>query len=305
MTQRSCPPPKKLVAFSWYGSKCRLVSRILPLLPNDAACYVEPFGGSAVVLLSRPPAPIEYYNDLDSDLVNFYRVLRDRPDDLIRALLLTPYSRGEYLHAWSRLDPSLSPRASQLERARRLYVRCVQAFCHGVAGGKTPGWHSSGRVDRPKFSSRSNWNAMLRLPDVYERLRFVHLGNRPAARVIALYDHPDTLIYCDPPYPGYGRESYVHAMSAADHRSLAAQLHACKARVAISGFRSSSTASTKSTSSDHLMSFLYSDWLRIDFPARQIPSSNSGKGKLGRESLWTNYTPRTGRRIASAESREP
>lgn len=88
----------KLIAFAYYGGKNRHLNDILPLLP---ACehYCEPFAGSAAVLLNRQPSPIETLNDLNSDIVNFFKTLRENPQQLIDALLLTPYSREEFYHA--------------------------------------------------------------------------------------------------------------------------------------------------------------------------------------------------------------
>ena len=82
--------PKK-IAFGWYGGKFSHLDWLLPLLPKTTH-YCEPYGGSAAVLLNRDPSPVETYNDIDGDLVNFFRVLRDNPDDLIRKIGLTPNS---------------------------------------------------------------------------------------------------------------------------------------------------------------------------------------------------------------------
>ena len=89
---------KRLIAFSWYGGKYSHLNWLLPLLP-EAHHYCEPFGGSAAVLLNRKPSPIETYNDLDGEVVNFFRVLREEGDALIDSILFTPYSREEYVKA--------------------------------------------------------------------------------------------------------------------------------------------------------------------------------------------------------------
>jgi len=101
----------KLLAFGWYGGKFSHLDWLLPLLP-PCHHYCEPFGGSAAVLLNRPPSPVETYNDIDGEVVNFFRVLRERKDALIEAIALTPFSREEFALA-CKLDPSLPP----LERA--------------------------------------------------------------------------------------------------------------------------------------------------------------------------------------------
>jgi len=89
---------KRLIAFSWYGGKYRHLNWLLPLLPYTHH-YCEPFGGSASVLLNRKPSPVETYNDLDGEVVEFFRVLREERDALIEAISLTPYSRKEFVRA--------------------------------------------------------------------------------------------------------------------------------------------------------------------------------------------------------------
>lgn len=111
---------KKRIAFGWYGGKYSHLDWLLPLLP---AChhYCEPFAGSGAVLLNRAPSPVETYNDLDGEVANFFRVLRDDKDRLVEAIGLTPFSREEFSIACV-LDPNLGP----LERARRFFVRARQ-----------------------------------------------------------------------------------------------------------------------------------------------------------------------------------
>ena len=85
---------KKVIAFGWYGGKYSHLDWLLPQLPT-CHHYCEPFGGSGAVLLNRVPSPVETYNDLDGEVVNFFRVLRECPDELIRQIALTPFSRSE------------------------------------------------------------------------------------------------------------------------------------------------------------------------------------------------------------------
>src|SRR5438034_2900464 len=85
---------KRVIAFGWYGGKYSHLDWLLPLLPN-CRHYCEPFGGSAAVLINREPSPVETYNDLDGEVVNFFRVLREQKDTLIEQIGLTPFSRAE------------------------------------------------------------------------------------------------------------------------------------------------------------------------------------------------------------------
>src|SRR5574341_946937 len=114
----------KLLAISWIGSKYSHLNWLLPLLPPNKV-YIEPFGGGAAVLLNRLPSELEIYNDLDGSLCNFFRVLRDRPKELIRKLEWTPWAREEYAIAYSSEES-----CDDLERARRFFVRSEQSFTH-------------------------------------------------------------------------------------------------------------------------------------------------------------------------------
>src|SRR3989304_4527636 len=99
--RKSAPPPitglksKKAIAFGWYGGKYSHLDWLLPLLP-PCHHYCEPFAGSAAVLLNREPSPVETYNDIDGEVANFFRVLRDQKDRLVEAIALTPFSREEF-----------------------------------------------------------------------------------------------------------------------------------------------------------------------------------------------------------------
>ena len=85
--------PRRSIAFGWYGGKYSHLDWLLPLLP-ECHHYCEPFGGSAAVLLNREPSPVETYNDMDGEVTNFFRVLRNSKDELIESIGLTPFSRG-------------------------------------------------------------------------------------------------------------------------------------------------------------------------------------------------------------------
>jgi len=113
--------PQKLIAFGWYGGKYSHLKWLLPLLP-EATYFCEPFAGSAAVLINRAPASVETYNDVDGEVVNFFRVLRDQKKALIEAIGMTPFARQEFEDAIDVPERSIS----DLERARRFYIRARQ-----------------------------------------------------------------------------------------------------------------------------------------------------------------------------------
>ena len=121
LVPRASERRSKMIAFGYYGGKFSHLDFILPLLPTHFTHYCEVFGGSAAVLINRPPAPVETYNDLDGEVVNFFECLRDHGKELVRLISLTPFSRVELVKA---LSPATE--LAKLERARRSFVRARQ-----------------------------------------------------------------------------------------------------------------------------------------------------------------------------------
>jgi DNA adenine methylase len=280
---------KKKIAFGWYGGKYSHLDWLLPLLPLTHH-YCEPFGGSAAVLINRPPAPVETYNDIDGDVANFFRVLRDQKEALIEAIGLTPFSREEFEVAIEESSDSLT----DLERARRFFIRARQVRT-GLAQTA-----SSGRWAHCRLTSRagmagavSRWLGSVEgLPEIAQRLLRVQIENGPAIEVIRRYDSKKTLFYCDPPYPHDSRgdsNAYRYEMTDEEHRELARILHDVQGLVAISGYHSP------------LMDELYEEWYCTDAPVKKV---HSVKG-LRQEVLWTNYDPRRLLLAQTAEDKRP
>ncbi|MDP2896337.1 MAG: DNA adenine methylase [bacterium] len=266
-------PRRKIICFGWYGGKYNHLDWLLPLLP-EAHHYCEPFGGSAAVLLNREPSPVETYNDIDGEVVNFFRVLRDQKDELIEAIGLTPFSREEFYVAVTDRGPHLS----DLERARRFFVRARQVRT-GLAQTASLGrWANCKNTSRAGMSGVvSRWlGSVESLPRIAERLLRVQIENRPALDVIRLYDSDNTLFYCDPPYPHEARQdskAYGFEMSDAEHRELARALSNVKGKAAVSGYRCD------------LMNGLYKGWRREEGKAKNCHSVKRPRT----EALWMNY----------------
>jgi len=252
----------------YFGSKQRIAPWIVSLLP-DHAHYVEPFGGSLSVLLAKPPSRIETVNDLNRDLMTFWRVLRDQPDELARACTLTPHSLAELEGAFEAAD-------DDIEIARRVWVRLTQARSNGLETRRT-GWR---RIIGPNngVSMPAYIGAYLdRLAPVAERLARVSLECLPAIDLITKYGaEPAAVLYVDPPYLAITRNSahYGHEMKTEpDHRELAAALADCRAAVVLSGYHSP------------LYDELFDGWHVYETAA----VANNGNGDKARtEVLWAN-----------------
>lgn len=221
-------------ALRWLGGKWRLAEWIINTFPKHI-CYCEPFGGGANVLLQKEPSRLEVYNDLDGDIVNFFSVLRGRRDELIEQIELTPFARDELLL-------SSIPSADPLERARRFYVKCWQAFQPGSGYDSSPSWRFQKSWARGK-SSLDEWNRVGHLLEVAARFKLVQVENRPAEEVISRFDEPTTLFYVDPPYLESTRtmatqSRYRYEMSDEDHQRLAALLRKVQGMVIVSGYGS-------------------------------------------------------------------
>lgn len=281
--RRNAPSPiamadtgRKKIAFGWYGGKYSHLDWLLPLLP-ECHHYCEPYAGSAAVLLNRPPSPVETYNDLDGEVANFFRVLRDQKEVLIERIGLTPFSREEFALACE-FESSLVP----VERARRFYVRARQVRT-GLAQTASLGrWANCKNTSRSGMSGVvSRWlGGVEMLPEIADRLLRVQIENRPALEIIRLYDSATTLFYCDPPYIHSTRgdsKAYGHEMTDRDHRDLARTLNAVSGSVALSNYDCD------------LMKELFppSKWHKHVSPERTIHSTKDKRVEV----LWTNFNP--------------
>lgn len=158
----------------WHGGKWILAPWILRHLPRHRV-YVEPFGGAASVLLRKPRSYAEIYNDLDGEVVNLFRVARDRGDELRRAIELTPFSRDEFTSSYHETPDAL-------EQARRTVVRSFMGFGSN-SHNKPTGFRANS--NRSGTTPAHDWkNYPSSLADVIERLRGVCIENRDAADVM-------------------------------------------------------------------------------------------------------------------------
>jgi len=220
--------------FAWYGSKARHIDFITSHLPTTHQ-FVIPFGGSATVLLNRQPSPVEVYNDLNSDLYNFFDVVIHQKDALTEMIDDTPYSR-ELFQQTVESDPD-----DAVEQALYFVIRTAMGY-----NAYSKSWSYSvttSRSQRAKVVSAWN-NYAEKIEQTYQRLvndrvgDRVQIENKPASDILDRYDRDGTLFYCDPPYPPQCRDDnkYKHEMSDAEHRELASQLRNVDGYVALSTY---------------------------------------------------------------------
>ena len=268
---------KRMIAFGWYGGKFSHLDFIAPLLPTDATHFCDVFGGSAAVLLNVGPYSVETYNDIDSELVNFFEALRNQRGKLIKAIGLTPFSREELALA---CKPARN--LSKLERARRFYIRARQTRT-GLAQTSSEGrWAHCVLTSRAGMAGAvSRWLGSVEgLSEIAQRLQRVQIENAPAVEVIQRYDTPETLFYLDPPYVHAARgdkSAYGFEMTDKEHCELSECLQGICGRAVVSGYRTV------------LYDRLFRDWSRVDADAKRCNSV----GTMRQESVWLNFAPET------------
>jgi DNA adenine methylase len=254
-------------ALRYFGGKWRLAPWIISHFPQHD-CYVEPFCGAASVFLRKSPAQFEVINDIDGDVINFFCVLREQTENLIRIILTTPYSRDEHRIAWEPLT-GLDP----LEQARRYYVRSWQ----GWGGGQSlrqSGWRYQHSNNRGK-SVIKDWNEIEHLWAIAWRLKQAFIENDDALKIIERYDQPHTLFYLDPPYLAHTRTdrwketAYQHEIDVDYHRALLDKLQAIRGMAIISGYPST------------LYEEQLSGWQKLETTARTTNTS-----KAATETIW-------------------
>lgn len=225
-------------AIRYHGAKFRLAPWVMQFFPPHQT-YVEPFGGAAGVLLQKPRAYAEVYNDLDGDIVNFFRVLRD-PEQRIQLeqlCRLTPYARDEF-------DLSWQPTDEPVERARRLAVRAQMGFGSAGASRGTTGF----RIDtkRAYGTAQHLWNEYPEsIAAAGRRFQGVLIENRPAIEVMRQHDGPDVLHFVDPPYmhetrvlQASGQGYYRHELDDEEHAELLGVLLELEGMVVLTGYDS-------------------------------------------------------------------
>jgi DNA adenine methylase len=273
--------PKKLKSpLRRYGGKGRMVATLLPFIPNHKT-YVEVFAGSAALFFEKPVSDIEVVNDLDSGLVNFFKVVRDEEklQRLAKLLELTPYSLEQfelYRDTWRQA-------VDDVHKAHRWFITVRMSF--GAIGkyfsrSITEGTEGVGKCVRSYLS------AIDRLPDIHKRLRGVQIDHADFREILTRYDRANTFFYLDPPYVHSTRKTtkdYDHEMSDDDHADLVELLLRAKGKVMLSAYANPIYEPLEK-----------SGWERHDFEvnlnliACSQPNGTAKRRETRIESVWVN-----------------
>jgi DNA adenine methylase len=262
-------PPLK-----WHGGKHYLAPRIIALMPPHRH-YVEPFAGGLAVLLAKDPAGVsELVNDLNSRLMNFWRVLQNESlfERFRRQVEAIPLARAAWQEAHGHTygkDP--------VTDAVAFFVDCRQSRAGEMASFTPP---TRTRTRRGMNGNVSEWlGAVEGLPAVHARLRRVFLEKLPALELIPREDTAETLFYCDPPYLAETRASpdaYACEMTEADHRDLLDVLRSCRGKVMLSGYPSD------------LYAVALADWRCHPFDLPNHAAGGNSKRRMT-ECVWCNF----------------
>lgn len=255
----------------YHGGKWILAPWIISHFPEHRV-YVEPYCGASSVLLRKPRSYGEVLNDLDDEITDLFRVVRERGMELRELLRMTPFSRSEYRLSFQRSD-------DKLEQARRTVIRSFMGFgsnalCRDVKSGFRSNSTRSGTTPAHDWANYPDT-----LDAVIERLRGVVVESKNAVDIIRQHDGPDTLHYLDPPYPHgtrsarmHGNHGYSHEMTDDQHRELGAVLNDVCGKVVLSGYPC-----------DLYDRELYSDWRRVE------KSALADGARRRTEVLWMNF----------------
>jgi DNA adenine methylase len=256
--------------FRYPGAKAVLADWIISHFPSHET-YVEPYFGSGAVFFKKTPSRSEYVNDLNSDVVRFFRVLRTQGDALAEAVALTPYSREEYLLSMELTD-------DDLEFARRFVMRHQMSIGGNGGARYATGWRHNG-VENCHGGVIRGWR---KLPERFlqcmERLQDAHIENRDAVQLIERLNGLEVLVYADPPYPdsvrskaGKGARMYaVEMMDDPSHAVLLTALMEHEGMVVLSGYACEMYDDT------------LTDWMRVS------RKSVAEMGQAREEVLWIN-----------------
>lgn len=260
-----------LAPIIWFGGKSMMVQKLVDLIPKHEV-YFEVFGGGGALLFAKQPSRVEVYNDVDSRLVNFFRVIRDPETfaEFYRQISLIPNSREEFEDARAR---ARGKKGDMIEKAVDMYILTRQSF--------------SGNMRCWKFINSNDWghhqwiNSIEDLPRAVKRLMRVSIEHISFEKLLPHADFEEAFVYLDPPYLRQTRKSkyeYKHEMSDEQHRTLLRTIKKMKSKIMLSGYHS------------ELYDGELTDWRTLEFDAKQLQRIHHN-APTRKEVVWMNYEP--------------
>ncbi len=269
--------------FKWVGGKSRLRKQIISLFPEHT-CYVELFAGAAWVLFGKQPSNVEVLNDIDQDLVTFFRVVKEKPEELIASFAWELVSRAEF----ERLASLEASKLTDLQRAHRFYYLIMA------------GW--GGEFHYPRFQTSINdgghGNRLFggletlekRILPVYNRLRTVIIENLSWQACFDRYDRDGALIYIDPPYPDNGCNYVYNMREKKDHETLAAKLSGSRCKWIVSSYDTPFIREL----------FVNNTIIPLESMSGMMTEKNGSTRVTNKEVVILNYTPPDSTNIANS-----
>jgi DNA adenine methylase len=252
-------------AFPYYGGKQKMAHNIIPLIPKHTV-YCEPFCGGAAIFFGKPTPVItnnHHYrnvlNDRDHRIINFFTVLRDNPDELIRRLSVTPYSRE--VHKLSKTDVTDDP----IQQAVNFYINIQQSFSNVFN-------ESWGITKYGGCSPKEFVNSIDRLPACVNALREAFIECDDAIKVIKRWDSPQTFFYCDPPYP-HANQGHYSGYTLEDLQMLVNTLDSCEGSFLLSNYEQPDI-------------ILPEDWKKYEF-SHTVSAGRLSKKLIRKEVVWS------------------
>lgn len=264
---------------SYYGGKQNLVATILPLIPRHNV-YVEPFFGGGAVFWHKPPSEIEVVNDVNSELINFYRVIQSKSDELIEKINQTLHSRSQ--HRDANIITNAPHLFSEVDRAWAIWVLATQGFA-GMLDGSW-GYDVSKNTTSKKISNKRE-----AFTDKYaQRLQRCQIECTDALRIIRSRDSENAFFYCDPPY--YNSDcGHYDGYSQRDYEELLETLSNVQGKFLLSSYPSEPLKSFKKEF----------NWFQTEIEQTVSVANNSEKRKKKVEVLTANYDLNNPREVAT------
>lgn len=249
------------------GAKWRLAPWILENIPKCES-YLEPYFGSGAIFFNKEPSKIETINDIDGEIVNFFKMCREKPVELARGILLTPWSRDELMKCKEKSS-------NEIEQARRTAVTCFMTF--GSRRVSNTWRYTTGNNKNHGPNNTHLWG---KLPEVIfqvaDRLKDAQIENKPAIKLIEKFNGPDVLIYLDTPYIKSTRtlngDQYYFEMTNEEHEELLEAVIKHKGKIILSGY------------DNEMYNEALKGW------EKKTTKTRIERGRIREETIWMNYS---------------